>query len=31
MGAVVLHDVEPWAIVAGVPAKVIGHRPKIKE
>ena len=31
MGAVVLHDVEPWAIVAGVPAKVIGKRPRIKE
>ena len=31
MGAVVLHDVEPWTIVGGVPAKVIGHRPRIKE
>lgn len=25
-GAVVTRDVEPWAIVAGVPAKVIGKR-----
>ena len=25
-GAVVTHDVEPWSIVAGVPAKVIGRR-----
>ncbi len=25
-GAVVTHDVEPYAIVAGVPAKVIGYR-----
>ena len=25
-GAVVTKDVEPWAIVAGIPAKVIGHR-----
>ena len=31
MGAVVLHDVEPWAIVAGVPAKQIGWRPRVKE
>lgn len=31
MGAVVTHDVEPWAIVAGVPAKVIGWRPKVKD
>ncbi len=26
MGAVVTHDVPPWAIVAGVPARVIGDR-----
>lgn len=26
-GAVVTKDVPPWAIVAGVPAKVIGERP----
>jgi acetyltransferase-like isoleucine patch superfamily enzyme len=26
MGAVVTHDVAPWAIVAGVPARVIGDR-----
>jgi acetyltransferase-like isoleucine patch superfamily enzyme len=25
-GAVVTHDVPPWAIVAGVPARIIGHR-----
>lgn len=25
-GAVVTHDVLPWSIVAGVPARVIGHR-----
>lgn len=31
MGAVVMHDVEPWTIVAGVPARVIGQRPRIKE
>jgi serine O-acetyltransferase len=24
--AVVLHDVPPWAVVAGVPARVIGSR-----
>jgi acetyltransferase-like isoleucine patch superfamily enzyme len=30
-GAVVTHDVEPWAIVAGVPARVIGTRPRVKE
>lgn len=28
MGAVVTHDVEPYAIVAGVPARVIGDRRK---
>jgi acetyltransferase-like isoleucine patch superfamily enzyme len=28
---VVTHDVEPWTIVAGVPAKPIGTRPKIKD
>lgn len=26
MGAVVTHDVPPWAIVAGVPARVVGDR-----
>ena len=26
MGAVVTHDVAPWAIVAGVPARVVGDR-----
>ncbi|MFT4800345.1 MAG: acetyltransferase-like isoleucine patch superfamily enzyme [Flavobacteriaceae bacterium] len=29
-GSVVLKDVEPWSIVAGVPAKVIGYRKKRK-
>ena len=29
-GAVVTKDIEPWAIVAGVPAKKIGERPCIK-
>ncbi|MBL8909997.1 MAG: acyltransferase [Archangium sp.] len=28
MGAVVTHDVEPYAIVGGVPARVIGVRPR---
>ncbi|HTR25347.1 MAG TPA: acyltransferase [Terriglobales bacterium] len=27
-GAVVTHDVEPYAVVAGVPARVIGSRPR---
>lgn len=29
-GSVVLKDVEPWSIVAGVPAKVVGYRKKLK-
>lgn len=27
-GAIVTKDVEPWSVVAGIPAKVIGHRGK---
>jgi sugar O-acyltransferase (sialic acid O-acetyltransferase NeuD family) len=30
-GAVVLHDVEPWTVVAGNPAKVIGRREPPKD
>lgn len=30
-GAVVTHDVKPWTIVAGVPARVIGTRPRVRE
>ena len=29
-GAVVTHDVEPWTIVAGIPARPIKIRPKVK-
>ena len=29
--AVITQDVEPWAIVGGVPAKVIGHRTRPEE
>lgn len=27
-GAVVTHDVPPWTIVAGVPARIVGQRPR---
>jgi acetyltransferase-like isoleucine patch superfamily enzyme len=30
-GGLVLKDVEPWTINVGVPVKVIGYRPKVKE
>lgn len=29
-GAIVTHDVEPWTVVAGVPAKIINIRPAVK-
>jgi galactoside O-acetyltransferase len=30
-GGLVLEDVEPWTINVGVPVRVIGHRPRVKE
>jgi galactoside O-acetyltransferase len=30
-GAVVTHDVAPWTIVAGIPARPIKMRPKVRE
>ena len=29
-GGLVLQDVEPWTINVGVPVRVVGHRPRIK-
>jgi acetyltransferase-like isoleucine patch superfamily enzyme len=29
-GAIVTHDVEPWTVVAGIPAKTIRNRPIVK-
>lgn len=29
-GSLVLRDAEPWTINVGTPARVIGHRPKVK-
>lgn len=31
MGAVATHDLEPWTINIGVPSRVVGIRPRVKE